>query len=115
MAEAYEGTHYVRLAHGADIHQPIPASDGDVVDLTVLARGLVDGATLQATIDFRNQEMYTAPLQSTSETFVLSTDWQSFAMQATAPSGLDPVFHTRVTLEGGTGGAEVDAVSTSVQ
>ena len=88
----------MRLSRSANIHQPIPASDDDVVDLTVWARGLVAGATLQASIDFRNQEMYTAPLQSTSQTFVLSTDWQPYTMQATAPNGPDAVFHTRVTL-----------------
>ena len=45
----------------------------------------------------------------------LSTDWQAYAFQATAPSGGDPVFHTRLTFAGGMGGAALDGISSSVQ
>jgi len=114
-AAAHDGSHFVQLAEGASIHQPIPASDGDLVELTVWARADVAGSELEVTIDFRNQEMYSTPLQANSETFVLTTDWQAYMLSANAPSGSVPVFHTRVTLAGGSGGGEVDAVSTAVQ
>lgn len=99
-ASAHEGEFYAQLTNSDSVHQPNPAEPGDQVSVTWWARGLSAGDRMDVTIDFRNQEMYTSPLQSTTTTFVLSTGWQQFSMGASAPSsGPNPVYHTRLTFK----------------
>jgi len=71
------------------------------------------------TIDFRDQEMWTTPLDSFSETKGLgtSTKWQEFTMSATAPTGTArPVFHTRLTFQAAADSTvDIDDVVMSVE
>ena len=84
---AQEGEAYLTLTSGAETHQPNPASPGETVEITFWARGETDGDTLEVTLDFRDQEMWTTPLQTETEVFSLTTDWQSFSVSGTAPEG----------------------------
>ncbi|HCH65445.1 MAG: hypothetical protein CL927_05025 [Deltaproteobacteria bacterium] len=103
-AGAYEGTHYLRLSDGAEVHQPNPAGDGDRVDVELWVRGTAAGETAEVTIDFRNQAMWSAPLQSESWTIDLTSEWSQVTLSATAPTdSADPVFHTRLTLRSSAG------------
>jgi hypothetical protein len=98
-AGALDGEYYLRLSNGAASHQPIPASDGETFTVAVWLRGANDGDQVDITMDFRDQEMWTTPLQTATETKTLTTDWQQYAMTATAPTGTpNPVFHHRVTF-----------------
>jgi hypothetical protein len=111
-AGAFDGSYHLRLANGAASHQPIPADDGDVFVLTVWMRGAHDGDEVDITIDFRDQEMWTAPLQVATETKIVTSDWQQYSMTATAPTGTsNPVFHTRVTFKSAPGDTvDIDGV-----
>ncbi|MHC4911516.1 MAG: GDSL-type esterase/lipase family protein [Planctomycetota bacterium] len=101
---AYDGDYHLRLNGGKNVHQPVPASDGDEFTVTLWAKGASAGDTLSVTMDFRDQEMWTAPLQTATETKTLKTDWQQYTMTATAPAGVPkPVYHTRLTLQAGSG------------
>ena len=64
-------------------------------------------------MDFRDQEMWTAPLASTTETVTLTTDWTEHTVTATAPDGA--VFHTRLTLSAAQGTVAIDSVSMQTQ
>ncbi len=109
---AHEGSYYLRLENGAESHQPIPATDGEAFTVTVWMRGDQNGDEADITVDFRDQEMWTSPLQTETERKSLSTDWQSYSMNVTAPSGLPlPVFQTRVTFKASPGSAvDIDGV-----
>jgi len=102
---AYDGNYYLRLNNGKSVHQPNPAEDGQVVTVTVWIRGASNGDKAKITIDFRDQEMWTAPLKTVTHTIDdLTTNWQSYTMTATAPSGgSKPVYHTRLTLQAASG------------
>ncbi len=106
----FDGEHFVRLAAGAHIHQPNPASNGSTISMTVAARS-ADGGSLVSTIDFRNQEMYSEPLSAESQTHTLTEEWQLFTItvQASAQTAT-PVFHTRLTFVASGGTVDVDAV-----
>ena len=110
-AEAgFDGNHFVRLATGARIHQPNPASNGSTISVTVAARS-ADGGSLVTTVDFRNQEMYSEPLSAESQTHALTAEWQTFTMTVHAPAQTaTPVFHTRLTFGAFHGTVDVDAV-----
>ncbi|MEM7356888.1 MAG: hypothetical protein AAF657_39105, partial [Acidobacteriota bacterium] len=114
-ATAYDGENFLRLAGGAATHQNIPASDGETFTVNVWARGAMAGDELHITMDFRDQGAGagpSTPLQTATATQVLSTEWQRYAMTATAPIGTpDPVFHTRVTFTADAGAVvDLDAV-----
>jgi hypothetical protein len=110
-AEAgFDGNHFVRLAAGARIHQPNPATNESTITMTVAARS-ADGGSLETTIDFRNQEMYSAPLSTESQTHALTAEWQTYTMTVRAPvQTTTPVFHTRLTFGASGGTVDVDAV-----
>ena len=113
---AFEGEHFVRLANQDAIHQPNPANNGDEVTVSFWARGVGASNQIEVTIDFRNQQIYTAAIQSSTQAFALTNTWQEFTLSATAPTTPpDPVFHTRLTFRPrGTSSVEVDAVSMTV-
>ena len=115
-AEAgFDGNHFVRLAAGARIHQPNPASNGSTISVTMAARS-ADGGTLVTTVDFRNQEMYSEPLSAASQTHTLSAEWQTFMMTVQAPvQTTTPVFHTRLTFGARGGTVDVDAVQMATE
>ena len=105
-----DGNHFVRLAAGARIHQPNPATNESTITVTVAARS-ADGGSLVMTVDFRNQEMYSEPLSAESQTHLLSAEWQTFTMTVHAPvQTTTPVFHTRLTFGASGGTVDVDAV-----
>ena len=116
-AGAADGDHYITLSDGAEIHQPNPASDGDTVSATVWLRAANDGETARLTVDFRDQEMWTQALASTPLDVDLTTTWQPYVIEATAPAGgPNPVFHTRLTIEAGGGSTvSVDQISMTTQ
>ena len=96
---AYAGNYFLQLVDGAQSHQPVPANDGDTVTVIVWMRSTVGGEQADLTIDFRDQEMWTTPLQTTTESKELTTDWQQFTMCVVAPtSSTNPVYHTRLTF-----------------
>ena len=98
-SEAPDGAYFLRLVNGAASHQPIPANDGETFTVAVWMRGADNGDQVDITLDFRDQEIWTTPLQTTTETKTLATDWQQYSMTATAPTGTpNPVYHTRVTF-----------------
>ena len=113
---AFEGEHFVRLSSQDAIHQPNPASNGDTVSVSWWARAEGGSGTLEATVDFRNQQIYLAPMDSTTRSFALSGAWQLFQMSVTAPASTpNPVFHTRLTFTPAAGSTvDVDAVSMTV-
>jgi len=108
--------YFLRLVNGAASHQPNPAENGQSFTVTVLMRGAENGDQVHMTMDFRDQEMWTAPLSSKTLTKTLSTTWQEFTMSATAPTGTSrPVFHTRLTFQAAAGSTvDIDDVSMSV-
>jgi hypothetical protein len=104
--DAYDGggEYYLRLNNGKIVHQPNPAEDGQIVTVNVWMRGASTGDQAKITIDFRDQEMWTAPLQTASQTKTLTEDWIQYDMTATAPTGgSKPVYHTRLTLQATSG------------
>lgn len=113
---AIDGDYYLSLNNGKSVHQPNPAEDGQVVTVTVWMRGDSDGDQAKITIDFRDQEMWTAPLQTTLETKDLTTNWEPYSMTATAPTGgSKPVYHTRLTLQATSGEyVDIDGVLMSI-
>jgi hypothetical protein len=116
-SSAYEGEHLLRLGDGAQVHQPNPASDGDVVTVSGWFRAAGEGETVDLTLDFRDQTMWSTPLASETSHHALTTAWQQLTVQATAPVGAArPVFHTRVTLQAGVGATvEVDGLTMSIE
>jgi len=101
---APDGEYYLRLSNGASSHQPIPAGDGETFTVVLWIRGAGDGDEVDITMDFRDQEMWTTPLQTQTETRTLTTVWQQYSMTATAPTGTpNPVYHTRVTFTAAAG------------
>ena len=98
-AEAYDGEHYVKLDRGEGIHQPNPASNGQVVTVTLWLRAQTDGDDAIITIDFRDQKMWTTPLGGEQFVVELTTEWQQFEFTSQAPV-VTPrrVFHTRLTI-----------------
>ena len=112
-AGAFDGAYYLSLSNGAASHQPIPANDGETFTVAAWMRGVNDGDQVDITMDFRDQEMWTTPLQTATETKTLTTDWHQYAMTATAPTGTPkPVFHHRVTFTAAGGDTvHIDAVA----
>ena len=103
-AGAVEGEYYLRLENGAASHQPSPAFAGDTFIVTVSMRGAENADQVDMTMDFRDQKMWTDPLQSATQTEELTTEWDVYEMCATAPSGTaKPVYHTRLTFQAAAG------------
>jgi hypothetical protein len=114
-AAPHSGQYFLRLAGGAASHQPNPAMGGDTFTVKAWVRGATNQDKLHMTIDFRDQNMWTAPLWWDTQTFDLSTSWTQVAMSATAPeAGPNPVFHTRLTFRAA-GGSTVDIDDVSMQ
>ncbi|MAB80253.1 MAG: hypothetical protein CMJ89_12945 [Planctomycetes bacterium] len=114
---AYEGGYFARLTNADEIHQPNPANNGNEVMVTWWARGPGANDEMDVVIDFRSQQIYTVPLQVSTETFALTNVWQQFSMRATAPSNApDPVYQTRLTLKARPNSTvDVDGVVMSTQ
>jgi lysophospholipase L1-like esterase len=113
------GEFFLRLEDGAAVHQPNPAQGGDTFTVTAWVRGSNSTSsldTLHVTIDFRDQNMWTEPLETETFTFDLSTGWQEKTMTAIAPvGGSNPVFHTRLTFQAGNGSrVDIDDVEMRV-
>jgi hypothetical protein len=111
-ASAQDGSFYVSLASGAQIHQPNPVGEGDTVVATLYLRGATYADTARVTLDFRDQEMWTTPLAIHPSQLVPGTSWQLFEVRADAPvGGLRPVFNTRLTVAAEAGGTiDVDHI-----
>ena len=104
LGGAFEGEYYLQLSNGAAVHQPNPVMEGETFAVTVWMRGAYGGEKVDTTMDFRDQKMWTDPLESTTRTHTLTNGWQKFDMCATAPTGTaNPVFHTRLTFQAGAG------------
>ena len=99
----HSGQFFLRLDGGASVHQPNPAVGGETFTVTAWVRSAKPGQ-LKVTIDFRDQNMWTDPLQTATEIFDTSTEWDEIIMTATAPvAGSNPVFHTRLTFQAANG------------
>lgn len=103
----------MRLDDGAAVHQPNPAGNGTGIQVEMWLRSASEGDLVHITVDFRDQTMWTTPLQTETHTFALSTGWESYVLQATAPSPrANPVFHTRLTIQADAGATvDLDDVS----
>ncbi|MEM8488247.1 MAG: GDSL-type esterase/lipase family protein [Bacteroidota bacterium] len=115
-ANAYDGNYAIRLSQRASIHQPNPASNGDNVTVTLWLRGGKKGDKAKLDISFRNQQIYSDPLESTTQTVSLSRSWQTYTISATAPTTDEAVYNTRITISaaGRKDVVNVDAVSMSI-
>ncbi len=100
--DAHDGDCYVRLDNGANIHQPNPASDGDKFTVSLWMRGATDGAKGKIAIEFKDQKMWTDPLETFAATKTLTTDWRRYSVTHTAPiGGAKPVYQIKVILQAG--------------
>ncbi len=99
-ATAQDGEYFVGVVSGGSIQQSNPCQPGQTVTVNLWLRSTqAAGAALaDITLDFRNQEMYTAPLSSTSFTLLARPTWTNHTVTAIAPVGGDPIFHTRLTI-----------------
>ncbi len=103
-ADARDGDCYLRLENGANVHQPNPASDGNKFTVSLWMRGATDGAKGKITIEFKDQKMFTDPLDTYTATKTLTTDWQKYSVTRTAPTGgSKPVYRIKVILQAGSG------------
>jgi hypothetical protein len=100
-AQAHSGSVYLQLENGAETHQPQPAVDGQTVTVSMWLRGPTAGSEATITLDFRDQEMWTATLDSSAQTVEVGTDWTEVTHTFTATGYANPVFHTRVTVAAG--------------
>ena len=110
------GQFFLRLDGGASVHQPNPAVGGETFTVTAWVRSAKQGE-LKVTIDFRDQNMWTDPLQTETLTFETTTDWGIIEMTAEAPvGGPNPVFHTRLTFQAANGSTiDIDDVEMWVE
>jgi hypothetical protein len=104
MDEPHTDQFFLRLDDGASVHQPNLAMDGETFTVTAWVRGKTNDDKLHVTIDFRDQNIWTTPLQSYTKTFGLTDKWNEIEMIRTAPvAGTNPVFHTRLTFQAADG------------
>jgi len=114
---AFHGDSYLRLVNGASSHQTNPASNGDVITLAMWMRAANDGASVDVSISFRDQDgggEVNSPIAQTTETKAVSSSWTRYSMAVTAPTSVsNPVYSARVTFSAGTGDSvDIDRVST---
>ncbi|HIG27732.1 MAG TPA: hypothetical protein EYQ50_07985 [Verrucomicrobiales bacterium] len=99
--DALDGTCYVRLSHGDNVHQPNPANGGEKFAVSVWMRGQKAGDEGVISIEFKDQKMWTNPLEVNSQKVALTTDWKKYSISATAPTGgAKPVFQIKVIFKG---------------
>ncbi len=112
---AQHGNYYLRLADGAAVHQPNPATDGDSFTVSFWLRAAND-AQLKVSVDFRTQHIWTDPLDSITQTFYPTNQWAKYVMTASAPTGTsNPVFQTRLTFQAASGSTvDIDNVVMSL-
>ena len=115
-AGAHHGEFYLRLADGASSHQTNPASGGDVIALSMWMRGSNDGGSVEVSISFRDQAgggEINEPMEQTTKTMTLSTDWTLYSFTVTAPTdGPNPVYSARVTFTAASGATvDIDQVA----
>ena len=116
-SDAQDGAYYAGVANSGSIQQSNPCQPGQTVTVNLWLRSVLatGSAAADITLDFRNQEMYTAPLSSNSVTLPLSTVWANHTVTAVAPVGGDPVFHTRLTIaSNGQSQVEIDNVTMTI-
>lgn len=107
--QAKDGNSFLRLqAHGST-QQPVPATNGDLVEVSLWLRGQ---GSATVTIDFRDQEMYTAPMHVEESVIPLQPQWTEVRLQVPAPASTPrPIFHARLTVEADAGsGCDLDQV-----
>ena len=111
-SQAHSGEAFLRLNDGARTHQPNPARAGQTVTARLWVKGASADDEVRVMIDFRDQTMYTPPLQVTERVFALDTSWQEIVLEAEAPA-LD-VWHTRLSI-GSEPGSTVDVDDISME
>jgi len=89
-----------------------PASDGDKFTVSLWMRGASKDAKGRITIEFKDQKMWTDPLDTHTATKALTTDWRQYSVTCTAPTGdSKPVYQIKVILQAGPGDVvDFDAV-----
>jgi len=99
---ARHGDYFVILETGGTIQQPNPASAGDAVEVSLWLRGETSADSATVTIDFRDQKMWTNPLQTQTWQIPLTPTWTEHIFNVDAPANTPkPVFHTRLTVGSG--------------
>lgn len=102
---APHGSYVVRLIGGGSLHQTNPASDGDVVSVTMWMKANHEGNQVDVSVSFRDQDgggEINAPIEETTQTKTLSTFWEHYSMTVAAPiDHPNPVMSVRVTLTAG--------------
>jgi lysophospholipase L1-like esterase len=116
-AGAYHGNSYLRLVSGASSHQTNPASNGDVIRLSMWLRGSTAGDSVDVSIGFRDQDgggEFNNPIAQTTETKTLTTNWARYTMEVSAPTNPgNPVYSARVSFVAAVGDSvDIDRVST---
>jgi hypothetical protein len=67
-------------------------------------RAASDGAKGRIAIEFKDQKMWTDPLDTYTVTKTLTTDWQKYSVTRTAPTGgSKPVYQIKVIFQAGSG------------
>lgn len=114
---AQDGDYYAAVANGGAIQQQNPARDGQTVTISMWLRSpLATGsAAADVTIDFRKGKQSTTPLQTSTATVALSTNWIQHTFTAVAPTLATPVWYTRLTVTApGQSQVEIDNIVMTV-
>jgi len=82
--------------------QSNPASNGDEFTVSLWMRGRAVGAKGKVTIEFKDQKMWTDPLDTHTVTKTLTTDWRQYCVTRTAPTDSPrPVYQIKLILQAG--------------
>ena len=115
---AAEGSHYIRLEPGEQVHQPIDATgdalpgatlNGQVYYVSAMIRGTPQGAVAQINADFEGQQLYNRA-NGITRSFTVNPNWQRYHATFTAPDG---TWKTFFILRSDAGTVEFDDVRVS--
>ncbi len=112
---AKHGNYYVSLKNGAKIHQPNPASNGEHFQITGWLRGNSKNKTAVVSVEFKDQKMWTQPLDVQTDSHKLTPGWKKFVMRVRAPEKtVRPIFQIKLIFSSSEGSVvEVDHVTMS--
>jgi len=117
-SEADDGSWYIHLEEGEEVHQPLDATGdfqpgategGERYFISARIRGASPGAQAQIAVDFQGQKIWTRGDPQIT-TFEPGREWASYTASCTAPKGMWTMF---TTLRSAGGVVEFDDVSIS--
>ena len=119
-AGAADGTFYIRLDQGEEVHQPLDAtgdalpggtSNNQVYYVRAMIRSSSEGAVAQINADFEGQQLYNRGNRVT-HSFSVDGTWRDYTTSFTAPNGS---WKTFVILRSSIGTVEFDHIRVSDQ